>query len=129
MRAHLDVLGWLWIIWGAFAVLSGSSLLVLAAGSVVAGFERRAAGAVAPAVVLLGLGGLLLVAGGVALIVTGRGVLARAVNGRLAALVLAVPNLLIVPFGTALGAYTLWALLNDDGRRAFGRPPRSSAPR
>jgi hypothetical protein len=37
---------------------------------------------------------------------------------------MAIPNLLIVPFGTALGFYTFWVLLNDDARREFGRPPR-----
>ena len=31
-------------------------------------------------------------------------------------------------FGTALAIYTLWALLNDDARREFGRPPRTPAP-
>jgi hypothetical protein len=42
----------------------------------------------------------------------------------LAALVLAVLNLIVVPFGTALGFYTFWVLLNNDARREFGRPPR-----
>jgi hypothetical protein len=36
-----------------------------------------------------------------------------------------VPNLLVIPFGTALGVYTFWALLNDEARRVFGRPPRA----
>ena len=55
---------------------------------------------------------------------TGRAVRACRAHGRAAALALAVPNLVIVPFGTALGVYTLWVLLNDDARRVFGRPPR-----
>ena len=45
-------------------------------------------------------------------------------RARLASLILAVPNLVLVPFGTALGVYTLWVLLNDDARQAFGRRPR-----
>ena len=44
---------------------------------------------------------------------------------RVAALILAVPNLIVVPFGTALGIYTYWVLLKDDARREFGRPPRT----
>jgi hypothetical protein len=32
---------------------------------------------------------------------------------------LAVVNLLVLPFGTALGAYALWILLTDAGRRLF----------
>jgi len=47
---------------------------------------------------------------------------------RAAALGLAAPNLVIVPFGTALGVYTFWVLLNDDARRGFGRPLRGAAP-
>jgi hypothetical protein len=32
---------------------------------------------------------------------------------------LALVNLLMLPFGTALGAYALWILLANDGRRLF----------
>jgi hypothetical protein len=34
-------------------------------------------------------------------------------------LALALVNLLVLPFGTALGAYALWILLTDEGRRLF----------
>ena len=36
--------------------------------------------------------------------------------GRLAAMVLAVPNLFVLPFGTALGIYAMWVLLHDEAR-------------
>jgi hypothetical protein len=39
-----------------------------------------------------------------------------------------VPNLVVLPFGTALAIYTFWTLVNDEARREFGRPPRSPAP-
>lgn len=38
---------------------------------------------------------------------------------RLLALGLAVVNMVLLPFGTALGAYACWVLLKDDGRRVF----------
>ena len=38
------------------------------------------------------------------------------------------PEGVLVPFGTALGVYTFWVLLNNDARRTFGRPPREAAP-
>ena len=38
---------------------------------------------------------------------------------RLAALGLAVPNLFVLPFGTALGIYALWVLLHDEARKMF----------
>jgi hypothetical protein len=39
--------------------------------------------------------------------------------GRVVSLGLAVVNLLVLPFGTAFGAYALWVLLADEGRRLF----------
>ena len=39
--------------------------------------------------------------------------------GRVLTLALALVNLLVLPFGTALGAYALWTLLTDEGRRLF----------
>ena len=126
MRLHLDVLGWLHIIWGAFGVLSGLALAVLAAGASSAFTEPAATAASGRAVVwafvivgsVLGLAGL-------AMIAAGRGVLRRSATARGVTLALAIGNLLAVPFGTALGIYAFWALLNDDARFEFGRPPRT----
>jgi hypothetical protein len=56
----------------------------------------------------------------------GRALGRRSRAGRFIALLTAVLNLVVVPFGTALGIYTFWVLLNDDARREFGRPPRAS---
>ena len=39
--------------------------------------------------------------------------------GRVLMLGLAVVNLLVLPFGTALGAYALWVLMTNAGRRLF----------
>jgi hypothetical protein len=39
--------------------------------------------------------------------------------GRVLTLALALVNLLVLPFGTALGVYALWILLTDEGRRLF----------
>jgi hypothetical protein len=35
------------------------------------------------------------------------------------ALGLAIGNLVLLPFGTALGAYACWVLLKDEGRQLF----------
>ena len=80
------------------------------------------------AVALLAIVGGVLVLGGGATVLTGWAIRRRSRRGRLAALALAIPNLVLVPFGTALGVYTFWGLLNNDARRAFGRPPREAAP-
>ena len=136
MRHHISVLGLLHMVWGVFAALAGVSLAILAAGTYAAvNSTADIAGSVATAdtvgssaaVWLLGATGAFLFFSGLALTMTGRRLRAAEPGGRLAALLLALPNLLILPFGTALGVYTYWVLLNNDARDAFGRPPRSAA--
>lgn len=126
MRVHLDVLGWLYILCGAFGVLTGTSLGVLALGTGAALSNAPLAGPSAPATVwLLFIVAAGLAVGGVLMLIVGRSLIHRRRLGRRGALLLAIPNLLVVPFGTALGIYTFWTLLNDDARREFGRPLRS----
>lgn len=127
MRHHLEALVVLHRLWGAFGALTGISLVVLGIGTDAAllqlGLPGRAEHA---AVWILIASGLLLVALGAAAVLAARGIRRRQPVARLAALALAMPNLVIVPFGTALGVYTIWALINDDARREFGRPPRGA---
>jgi hypothetical protein len=70
----------------------------------------------------------LFLASGGAMVAAGRAVLRRRPTGRPAALWMGAVNLVLIPFGTALGVYTGWVLLNDDARRAFGRRPRAPQP-
>jgi len=114
---------------GGFATLAGVSLIILAGGLNTALVELNDLGDAGSAGVwILGWCGVLFVVGGVALYVTGRALARRRPAGRMWALALAVPNLLAVPFGTALSIYAFWVLLNDEARREFGRPPRSTRP-
>lgn len=128
MRLHVDVLGRLHLVWGVFGLLTGASLAVLAAGTTM---TLGSAGGAAQAAIWLLAGCAALLAGGGALMVgIGRALARHRTAARAAALVMAVPNLVIVPLGTALGVYTFWVLLNDEARRLFGRPPRgASTPR
>lgn len=128
MRPHLDVLGWLHCLWGGFGLLTGGSLGLLAIGADVAiGGLGGGPDADRAAVWLLGSTGAVLGLVGAVMVFTGRGLLRRSAWSRHAALWLAVPNFIVLPFGTALGAYTFWTLLNDDARRTFGRPARVAA--
>jgi hypothetical protein len=113
------VLGGLWTLWGAFGALAGLSLGMIATGTYVAATRAEGAARVLPTLGLLFGTGTLLAVAGLAMMLTGRRLLARSARGRLAALLCALPNLLLVPFGTALGVYTWWVLLNDDARREF----------
>lgn len=124
MRTHIDVLGWLFAIVGALGVLTGMALAVLTVGMAWA----TAAGGTGiwthPVVGLLAIGTVVFGAGGALMMAVGRGVARRYRRARPAALVAATANLGILPFGTALGIYAFWVLLNDEAREAFGRPRR-----
>jgi hypothetical protein len=50
---------------------------------------------------------------------TGRALRAHRSPGRTVALALAVLNLFVLPFGTALGIYALWVLLHNESRGLF----------
>ncbi len=127
MRLHIDVLGLLHLVWGALGVLGGLSLAILAIGTHAALFAAGSIGRTELASVwLLAIMGLILASAGVAMMATGRGLRRRTGASRVAALVLAIPNLVLLPFGTALGVYVFWVLLNNDARDAFGRPLRDA---
>jgi hypothetical protein len=126
IRVHVDVLGWLFVCSGLFGVLTGASLAVLAWGTsaALASLGGRS-GLASPTVWFLGVSALACVLGGLAMALVGRALVRRGRMGRRAALLLAVPNLLVIPFGTALGVYTFWTLLNDEARAEFGRASSS----
>lgn len=122
MSSHLHLLWVLQLVWGGIGVLLGMSTLMLAAGAAAIGWTTRgdelAAGITAVAFLLCAV---LLLACGAANAWAGRALKRRQPNGRLATLVLAVPNLFILPFGTALGVYAFWVLLHNDARATFER--------
>jgi hypothetical protein len=130
VRLHIDALILLHRVWGAFGVLTGVSLALLALGTSVALRQVTAVGGPQQAAAgVLGVCAALLGGVGLGALVAARGLKHRRTSARAIALALAIPNLLAVPFGTVLGVYTFWVLLNDDARREFGRPPRGAGPR
>lgn len=105
IASHVRLLGILWVAYGALHALPG--LLVMAI------FGNRFLPPDVPPFVynfLPFVGGLLAIGGGLAAL-TGAGLMLRHAWARPAALVMAFLNVLNVPLGTALGIYTLWALL------------------
>jgi hypothetical protein len=119
---HVTFLAILSTIWGAIGLLVGVSALLLAVGPVVilgapqAENVGLAAGFIAALFTITGLFALLW---GAAHVWVARLIRRRHPLGRLLALAQAVVNLLILPFGTALGIYALWVLLTNEGRRLF----------
>jgi hypothetical protein len=127
MASHLHLLWVLQLVWGAIGVLLGMSTLMLAAGAAVIGWTSDAdeIAASITAIAFVICAGLLLAAGG-ANAWAGAALKRREPNGRLATLALAVPNLFILPFGTALGIYAFWVLLHNETRRKFENVPATA---
>lgn len=129
MDRHVRLLAILASLWGALAALVGVSMLLLAGGAFAlsAGPERETVSLAAglTAVVFVSIGVFSLV-WGVAHMWAAILLRRRTPAGRLLTLGLGVVNLLVFPFGTALGGYALWILLTHEGRRMFevaGRTP------
>jgi hypothetical protein len=122
MEQHVKLLRVLVGLWGGLALLVGIAMLLLAAGawaelrqSLGTGVEFAAGLTTA---VFVGIGGFALLWGGThvwAATLLRR----RRPLGRVLTLALALVNLVVLPFGTALGVYALWALLTNEGRRLF----------
>lgn len=130
MSSHLHLLWVLQLVWGAIGVLLGVSTLMLAGGAAAIGWTTQgdeiAAAITAVAFVICAV---LLLAAGAANAWAGNALKRHQPNGRMVTLALAVPNLFVLPFGTALGVYAFWVLLHNETRAWFERasaPPRSA---
>lgn len=119
MTLHVDLLGVLFIIWGALTMLIGASTLALgiAATSLINSGHGGAA-ATFTAAVFTTLAVIALAWGGIHVAV---GAVLRRHRpwSRLTALMLGTVDLLLLPYGTALGIYSLWTLLRQDAKRLF----------
>lgn len=124
MRDHINLLGILQLAWGGMALLLAASLLLLAIGATAIAYAADNAVTATATALLFVLFALALVAGGWANWWAGRAVREHRSHGRTVALLLAVMNLFVLPFGTALGIYTFWVLLHNDVRALFdhGQP-------
>jgi hypothetical protein len=121
VTAHVDFLGALFVVWGMLTATLGVSTLLLGVGAahLVASSEpddRLAAGLVAGALFAMALIAILW---GVAHVAVGVPVRRHRPWARLAALMLGTVDLLLFPYGTALGAYALWVLLGEQRRTLF----------
>ena len=122
MDRHVTLLGILSTLWGALASLVGVSMLLLAAGATTLSNapdgEAVALAAGLTAAIFAASGAFSLI-WGVAHVLAAVLLRRRAGSGRILMLGLAFVNLLVFPFGTALGGYALWILLTHEGRRLF----------
>jgi hypothetical protein len=122
MDTHVKVLGALNIAFGAFGLFGALVLIVVfggTAGLVGASGEPDAA----VAVPIIGIAGMAVVAFIALLslpgIVVGVGLLKLRPWARIGGIVLSLLSLMMIPFGTILGAYGLWVLFSKDTELLF----------
>lgn len=127
MKRHVDFLAWLYSAWGIIFLLVALASGVLAAGALAISRGSGPVVVASPmaaqvtAVTLVVLAGIALLWAGLHLWI-GRALGLYRPWARLLALGLAVVNLVLLPFGTALGVYACWVLLKDEGRKLFASP-------
>lgn len=120
MRSHLHLLSVLQLTWGAIMLMLGVSTGLLALGAAAVGWTSPG-NEISAALTSLAFAvfAAALLAGGCANAWAGRALQRTNPKGRLVTLGLAVPNLFVLPFGTALGIYALWVLLHNETRGFF----------
>ena len=123
MTAKVDFLGILFIIWGLLTTLVGVSTLALgvAALALLASANRGGGGEVAAGLTAAAFTALAFIAigWGAAHVIVGVPLRRRQPWTRLVAMMLGAADLLLVPYGTALGAYAIWLLLNEESKKLF----------
>lgn len=130
MDTHVKVLAILYIALSAIGLIAALfTLLALGGAATIAGVTADPEDA-ALAVPILGAVGtglaVFLLALSLPGLITGWGLLKYRPWARILGLVLSALNLINIPFGTILGAYGLWVLLNKDTERLFSATPAST---
>ncbi len=122
LELHVPVVGWLLIVGHAILLLVGLFVFLLLTGIGLFSGDRQAMGILGTVGTAVGL---LLTVLGLPGLVAGAGVLARQSWARVLAIVVGILGLVNIPVGTAIGAYTLYVLLQDGATEYFA--PYASA--
>ena len=133
MTAQVDFLGILFIVWGLLTTLVGVSTLALGVGALalLASASRGSGGEMAAGLTAAVFTALAIIAigWGAAHVIVGVPLRRRQPWSRLVAMMLGAVDLLLVPYGTALGIYAIWLLLNEDGKKEFAVMADANRPR
>lgn len=123
MDQHVKILGWCFIVFSSLVLLLAVFLFLVIGGAGIASGDREAMMITGAVGTILGVFLIILALPG---LITGFGLLKFKPWSRVLGIVLAALNLLAFPFGTALGIYALWVLLNTQTIPLF-EPARGTA--
>ena len=116
VQEHLQLVGILWLAISALNAIGAVALYIVANTILARGHEAGAPGFLQP---LLSVVAILIMAKAALGFVAGWGLLQREPWARILTLVLAFISLFNVPFGTAVGVYTMWVLLPGESEREY----------
>ena len=132
MAQHVKVLGILHIVFGALCVLGGLICLAVMGGIAgIVGSSDQSEDAAVAVPVLAAIGVfvcVLCLVVGLPGLVGGVGLLQFRSWARITVIVISALDLIHIPFGTALGIYGFWVLLNPETEAMFNRPPIPAMP-
>ncbi|UCE65954.1 MAG: hypothetical protein JSU85_14040 [Candidatus Zixiibacteriota bacterium] len=116
MKKHIELLGILHIVYHSMGLIGAMVvLLVIGGGGIISRNEVAIAVTLAAALVISCIILIFSIPG----IIGGIGLLRMRPWARILTLVMGFLALLEIPFGTALGIYTIWALMNDQAIKLF----------
>ena len=118
---HVDFLGVLFIVWGLLTTVIGLSTLALGVGAaaLIASSDRPASFAAGFTAVAFTSLAIIAILWGLAHVAVGLLLRKHRHWSRLGAMVLGSIDLILLPYGTALGVYALWVLIRPDAKRLF----------
>jgi hypothetical protein len=133
MAQHVKIIGILHIAFGGLMILAGV-IVLLVMGGIAAGVGSAAHSQddYIAVPIVGGIGGIVfivLLILGLPGVIGGIGLIQFKPWARILVIVLSVLDLFNVPFGTALGIYGLWALLNTQTEQMFSRQTLPLMPR
>jgi len=119
---HLQVVAILWIVWSILDLARGAGFLFFrgfALHFIPFSFPQRMW--MLPITAIAALAGTVILAYGAIGLIAAWGLLQRLRWARVLALIIAFLSLIHIPFGTALGIYTLWVLLPAQSGEEYSR--------
>lgn len=126
MAQHVKILGILHIVFGGLGVLGALVVLLIFGGiSAFLGLDTHSSDSAAAVPIMGMIGGIVFVvimALSLPGLIIGVGLVQFRSWARIAALILSGFDLLSIPFGTALGIYGFWVLLNRETEQMFTSP-------
>ena len=111
MKKHIEILGILHIVYHALGLIGAAAVLIFVGGAGIVSGDETAI--VILSIVALFVTGLILITS-LPGVIGGIGLLKMKPWGRILTLVMGFLALFGIPFGTALGIYTIWALMKDE---------------